>query len=55
MQKIIKAQQYLECSARIQYHMKEVFEEAIKIVLHPPIAEVKNIETIHKWNCCEIA
>jgi small GTP-binding protein len=55
MRKTIKAQKYIECSARLQYHMNEVFEEAIKIVLHPPIEEMKSLETEHKGNCCEVA
>jgi small GTP-binding protein len=36
MKKTIKAQSYIECSAKIQYNLKEVFEAAIKVVLHPP-------------------
>jgi small GTP-binding protein len=55
MQKVIKAQKYIECSARIQYHMKEVFEEAIKIVLHPQVQVLRPVETDHKGNCCDVA
>jgi len=38
MKKVIGAQAYLECSARMQYNQKEVFETTIKVVLHPPSA-----------------
>jgi Ras-related C3 botulinum toxin substrate 1 len=38
MKKTIGAQAYIECSARLQYNLKEVFEGAIKVVLHPPSA-----------------
>jgi small GTP-binding protein len=38
MKKVIGAQAYIECSARMQYNLKEVFESAIKVVLHPPSA-----------------
>jgi small GTP-binding protein len=36
MKKTINAQAYIECSARTQYNLKEVFEQAIKVILHPP-------------------
>jgi Ras-related C3 botulinum toxin substrate 1 len=36
MKKAVGAQTYIECSARLQYNLKEVFEAAIKVVLHPP-------------------
>lgn len=32
----INAQDYVECSALKQFHLKEVFETAIKVVVHPP-------------------
>jgi Ras-related C3 botulinum toxin substrate 1 len=38
MKKAVGAQIYIECSARLQYNIKEVFESAIKVVLHPPSA-----------------
>jgi Ras-related C3 botulinum toxin substrate 1 len=39
MKKAIKAQSYIECSAKTQYNVKEVFETAIKVVLHPRSAD----------------
>jgi Ras-related C3 botulinum toxin substrate 1 len=36
MMKAIGARAYVECSARWLYRLKEVFETAIKVVLHPP-------------------
>jgi GTPase SAR1 family protein len=36
MKKVINAQAYVECSPRVQYNLNEVFETAIKVVLHPP-------------------
>jgi hypothetical protein len=27
---------YVECSARLQYNIKNVFETAVSVVLHPP-------------------
>jgi small GTP-binding protein len=44
MKKAINAQAYIECSARIQYNVKEVFETAIKVVLHPPSAAPAKVE-----------
>jgi small GTP-binding protein len=35
MKKAVKAQGYIECSAKMQINLKEVFEAAIKVVLHP--------------------
>jgi small GTP-binding protein len=57
MKKTIGAQAYLECSARMQFNLKEVFEGAIKVVLHPPAdasqGKVKN--EAGGSDCCEIA
>jgi Ras-related C3 botulinum toxin substrate 1 len=36
MKKAVGAQTYIERSSRMQYNLKEVFEGAIKVVLHPP-------------------
>jgi GTPase SAR1 family protein len=55
MGKIIKAQKHIKCSARTQYHMNEVFEKAIKIVLHPPNQQTTSIKTEHQRHCCEVA
>lgn len=54
MQRKIGAQNYVECSALKQYNLKEVFEAAVKVVLHPPgqakAAEAKE----EKHGCCNI-
>jgi Ras-related C3 botulinum toxin substrate 1 len=55
MKKAINAQSYIECSARIQYNLKEVFESAIKVVLHPPAAAPAKVESSGSGNCCEVA
>jgi small GTP-binding protein len=55
MRKAINAQAYIECSARIQYNLKEVFEAAIKVVLHPPSAESASVEKEAGAGCCEVA
>lgn len=36
LKKEIGALDYIECSALKQFHLKEVFETAIKVVVHPP-------------------
>jgi Ras-related C3 botulinum toxin substrate 1 len=43
MKKRIGARAYVECSARMQYNLKAVFETAVKAVLHPeiPVQEKK--------------
>jgi hypothetical protein len=38
MKKAIHAEAYIECSVRIKYNVKVVFETAIKLVLHAPSA-----------------
>jgi Ras-related C3 botulinum toxin substrate 1 len=55
MKKTIGAQGYIECSARIQYNLKEVFETAIKVVLHPPSATVVTENVSSNGGCCEVA
>jgi small GTP-binding protein len=52
MKRVIGAQTYIECSARIQYNLKEVFEAAIKVVLHPPSAEPVQSEVTQHACCC---
>jgi small GTP-binding protein len=39
MAETIKAQAYVQCSAKILYNVKEVFETAVKVVLHSPAAQ----------------
>lgn len=54
MRKKIGAQNYVECSALKQYNLKEVFEAAVKVVLHPP-SQAKAAESKESKNgCCEI-
>jgi Ras-related C3 botulinum toxin substrate 1 len=55
MKKAIKAQSYIECSAKIQYNLKEVFEAAIKVVLHPPSAVLEKADKPKKKGGCLIA
>jgi Ras-related C3 botulinum toxin substrate 1 len=54
MKKMIGAQLYIECSARTGYNQRQVFDEAVKIVLHPPaLSQQPEIEpTPH---CCVVA
>jgi hypothetical protein len=51
----IYAENYIECSARIQYNLKEVFEAAIKVVLHPPAAAPAKVDSGGGGGCCEVA
>jgi small GTP-binding protein len=55
MKKTIKAQSYIECSAKVQYNLKEVFEAAIKVVLHLPSADLINIDKNGEGSCCVVA
>jgi small GTP-binding protein len=56
MKKAVNAQTYIECSARMQYNLKEVFEAAIKVVLHPPsAAPVKDSGGEGGGGCCQVA
>jgi hypothetical protein len=41
MKKTTKAQVYIECSAMTQYNLRQVFDAAIKVVLHPPAGDTK--------------
>jgi Ras-related C3 botulinum toxin substrate 1 len=55
MKKVIGARAYIECSARMQYNLKEVFESAIKVVLHPPQAmQTKAKDAKAKGGCCAL-
>jgi small GTP-binding protein len=54
MKKAIGALAYIECSARIQYNLKEVFETAIKVVLHPPSSAPIKLEETQN-GCCTVA
>jgi small GTP-binding protein len=54
MKKRIKAISYVECSAMTQCNLREVFEEAIKTVLHPPVPEIQHESTPNDVNCCMI-
>ena len=50
----IGAHDYVECSALKQYHLKEVFESAIKIVLHPPSHDNGQEKNQKEGGCCEM-
>jgi GTPase SAR1 family protein len=39
MKTAIRARAYLECSAKMQLNVEEVFEQAILTVLHPEASE----------------
>jgi small GTP-binding protein len=54
MKKKINALAYIECSAMKQTNMKEVFEQAIKFVLHPVVPETSSVSTPSEVNCCLI-
>jgi Ras-related C3 botulinum toxin substrate 1 len=54
MKKTIGAQLYLECSARTGHNQRLVFEEATKIVLHPP-APLQEVEMEPTGHCCVVA
>ena len=55
MKKQIAAQHYIECSAKMQYNLKEVFENAIKVVLHPPQATpAGGSNKSDGGGCCEL-
>jgi Ras-related C3 botulinum toxin substrate 1 len=49
MKRAINAQAYIECSARLKYNVREVFDTAIKVVLHSPTPRVD------AGGCCEVA
>ncbi|OHT16513.1 Ras-related C3 botulinum toxin substrate 1 [Tritrichomonas foetus] len=54
MKKTIGAQDYVECSALKQFHLKEVFESAIRVVLHPPSQQAASSSKSSEGGCCEI-
>jgi small GTP-binding protein len=54
MKNVIGAQAYIECSARIQHNLKEVFETAIKVVLHPQSTMPAQPQTA-QGGCCSVA
>jgi Ras-related C3 botulinum toxin substrate 1 len=59
MKRDINAQAYIECSAKMQTNLKEVFETAIKVVLHQPKKTEPEHHVQHPHNvsggvCCEI-
>jgi GTPase SAR1 family protein len=55
MKKAVNAQGYIECSAKMQINLKEVFEAAIKVVLHPPQqSTTSDTKDSDGHTCCEI-
>jgi len=52
MGRLIGARCYLECSARTQYNLREVFETAIKVVLCPAPDVVPEDEADTGGQCC---
>jgi Ras-related C3 botulinum toxin substrate 1 len=55
MKKAINARAYIECSAKMQINLKEVFEQAIKVVLHPEeAADEKGAKAESSGGCCEL-
>jgi Ras-related C3 botulinum toxin substrate 1 len=53
MAKEIGAQHYIECSSKLQKNLKEVFEAAIKVVLHPPqAASARRQKSESGGGCC---
>jgi small GTP-binding protein len=55
MKKSVNAHGYIECSAKMQINLKEVFETAIKVVLHPPQESTSaDSNTSTQQGCCEI-
>jgi GTPase SAR1 family protein len=55
MKKRIKAQAYIECSAKTQYNVREVFEEVTKVVLRLRRSDAKNDKVTGGGDCCEVA
>jgi GTPase SAR1 family protein len=54
MKKIINAQAYIECSARTQYNLQEVFQQTIKVILHLPLTNPMKEEEV-QGHCCQVA
>jgi Ras-related C3 botulinum toxin substrate 1 len=54
MKKLIGAQSYIECSALTGYNQRQVFEEAMKIVLHPPVTS-QQVQIEPTTHCCIVA
>jgi Ras-related C3 botulinum toxin substrate 1 len=55
MKNRIGASVYVECSARTQYHMREVFDTAVRVALHPPSAAPTNngrVNAAADGGCC---
>jgi Ras-related C3 botulinum toxin substrate 1 len=54
MKKCIGGQSYIECSALTGYNKRQVFEEAMKIVVHPPVTS-QQIQIEPTAHCCIVA
>jgi small GTP-binding protein len=56
LRKDIGAHAYIECSSKLQKNLKEVFEAAIRVVLHPPAAaSSKRTSDPSGGTCCTVA
>jgi small GTP-binding protein len=51
MKKVIGARAYIECSAKTQYNVKEVFATAAKVALHPQEPEPERNPSNNKKGC----
>lgn len=54
MAKKIGAKSYLECSALKQINIRDVFETACRIVLHPDFGEKQEEIQVENKYCCQI-
>ena len=54
MKRQIGARAYVEYDALRQFHLKEVFDEAIKVVLHPNAGLEEPERMVNHGGCCDI-
>lgn len=53
MKSAINAAAYVECSAKMQTNLKEIFETAIRVVINPPSQKAES-KPPKDTNCCEL-